>query len=60
MDRLCYTCQAIVPDERAIACPREYCAARSDIQRETKPQGTRPPQLNPGEHPTYYDDGGGA
>lgn len=64
MSRLCYSCipTAIVDDDKAKACQREFCAARSDIERAHKvTQGTRPPQANPGERPKhYYDEGGGA
>jgi hypothetical protein len=57
MSRLCYSCvpSAIVDDAKAAACTREHCAARSDVERETKPQGTRPPQHNEPPEPVYFD-----
>jgi hypothetical protein len=52
----CWTCDRVLPDAEIALCKRNYCTAQTALG---KPQGTRPPQKNPGEVIDYTDSTAG-
>jgi hypothetical protein len=58
--RRCYTCNKVRPDAEIVLCRRDPCTGQTDVAKDNKAQGTRPPQLNPGEEkPDLYDSWAG-